>query len=217
MNQITPPPTQKRSFPDRATTWIGSVQSLVVHTVLFVGCFISILFGADADSVMLMLTTAVSLEAIYLGIFIQISVNRNTADIAEIQADVEDIEESIDEIADDVEGIEKDIDEIAEDMEGIEKDIEEIQADVEEIADDVEGIEKDIEEISDDMESIEKDIDEIAEDIEDIEESIDEDDQTAPAPSLTESQHFILESLLKEMQGLKTKLTEIEGALKDKE
>ena len=181
-----------KSFPDRATAWIGSVTSLVVHTGFFLASFVSILLGAKADSVMLILTTVVSLEAIYLAIFIQISVNRNTADIAEIQDDVADIADDVEDIADDVEGIEKDI--------------EEIQADVE-------GIEADIEEISDDVEGIEKDIDEIAEDIEDIEESIEEEDS---GPELTRSQSYILESLLHEIKLINTKLETLENKTPEK-
>ncbi len=192
----TPPLQIKKSFPDRATAWIGSVPSLLVHTMFFALSFFSIFLGAKADTVMLVLTTVVSLEAIYLAIFIQISVNRNTADIAEIQSDVEGIEADIEEIAEDVE-------DIAEDVEGIEKDIEEIQADVE-------GIEADIEEISDDVEGIEKDIDGIAEDIEEIEESIEEDETTQQNPLLSESQQFILESILREIQELKTKFESFE-------
>jgi peptidoglycan hydrolase CwlO-like protein len=67
---------------------------------------------------LLVLTTAVSLEAIYLALFIQMTVNKNTKSLA-------DVEEDIEEIAVDVEGIEKDIDEIQEDVEEIEKDDEE--------------------------------------------------------------------------------------------
>ncbi len=118
------------------TTWLGSPTSIAVHTVVFIGAFVFVLFGVPFDSVLLILTTAVSLEAIYLALFIQMSVNKNTKSLA-------DVEEDIEEIAEDVEGIEKDIDEIQEDVEGIEKDIDEIQEDVDEIAEDVEEIEKD--------------------------------------------------------------------------
>ena len=124
------------------TRWIGSTQSLVVHTGLFFIFFILIIFGVKFDTIMLLLTTVVSLEAIYLSIFIQMSVNRQaqkledvSEDIEEIQKDVDEIQVDIDEIQEDVEGIEEDIEEIQEDVEGIEEDIEEIQEDVEEIHD----------------------------------------------------------------------------------
>ena len=118
---------EKISF--AATRWIGSVQSLVVHTLLFVISFILVLFGIPFDRVLLVLTTIVSLEAIYLSIFIQMSVNRSeqrlhvvSQDIDEIQEDVAEIQKDVDDIQEDVEGIEKDIDEIQEDVEEIERD-----------------------------------------------------------------------------------------------
>ena len=100
---------------ERFTAWLGSPLSLVIHTIVFVAAFALVIFGVPFDSVLLILTTAVSLEAIYLSLFIQMSVNRNTKSLA-------DVEEDIEEIAEDVEGIEKDIDEIQEDVDEIEKD-----------------------------------------------------------------------------------------------
>ncbi|MES2416086.1 MAG: hypothetical protein V4504_00065 [Patescibacteria group bacterium] len=129
---------------DKVTQWIGSAGSLVVHTLLFTLCFISILLGADFDRVMLVLTTVVSLEAIYLSIFIQMTINRHTKeleevseDIEEIQEDVGEIQKDVDEIQEDVDEIQKDVDEIQEDVENIEKDVDEIQEDVEEIEEEV--------------------------------------------------------------------------------
>jgi len=107
---------------DKATRWIGSLQSLFVHTCIFIACFLLVLFGIDFEKVLLVLTTLVSLEAIYLAIFIQMSVNKNTKDIEEIQEDVEDIQEEIEDIGEDVEEIQKDVDEIQEDIEEIEED-----------------------------------------------------------------------------------------------
>ncbi len=111
---------------EKFTSWPGSTTSIVVHTIVFIAAFAFVLFGVPLDTVLLTLTTVVSLEAIYLALFIQMSVNKNTKSLA-------DVEEDIEEIAEDVEGIEKDIDEIQEDVEGIEKDIDEIQEDVDEI------------------------------------------------------------------------------------
>ena len=120
----------------RATTWIGSPASLIVHTILFILSFLLILIGFPADKVLLVLTTIVSLEAIYLSIFIQMSVNRSNRrlvavrkDLEEIQEDVEDIQEDVEEIQEDVEGIEKDVDEIQDDIEGLEEDVEDISED----------------------------------------------------------------------------------------
>ena len=102
----------------KATEWIGSTQSIVVHTIVFVVAFTLPFLGVPLDRVLLVLTTAVSLEAIYLAIFIQMTVNKNTEDIEEIQEDLEEIEHDVDEI-------QKDVDEIQEDIEDIEEDQEE--------------------------------------------------------------------------------------------
>jgi len=106
---------------EKATKWIGSTTSLIVHTILFAIAFILPFFGIGFDRVLLVLTTVVSLEAIYLSIFIQMSVNKNTQDIEVIQEDVEEIQEDVDEIQKDVDEIQEDVDEIQEDIEEIEE------------------------------------------------------------------------------------------------
>jgi len=68
---------------------------------------------------LLVLTTIVSLEAIYLAIFIQMTVNRQVRELAEVSGDVEDIQENLEEISQDVDEIQKDVDEIQEDVEEI--------------------------------------------------------------------------------------------------
>ncbi len=116
----------------KATRWIGSTASLVAHTVLFVGAFLLVLFGIPFDRVLLVLTTLVSLEAIYLSIFIQMSVNRHESQLHEVSEDIEELSEDIEEISDDVEEIQEDIEDISEDVEDIQEDIEEIQEEIEE-------------------------------------------------------------------------------------
>ena len=98
----------------RATKWIGSTNSLVVHTALFVVSFLLFFYGVAIDKILLVLTTIVSLEAIYLSIFIQMSVNRQARklhavarDVGEIQVDVDEIQKDVDEIQEDVDEIEK--------------------------------------------------------------------------------------------------------------
>lgn len=110
---------------ERSTQWIGSTGSILVHTALFIISFALYFFGVNIDKILLVVTTLVSLEAIYLAIFIQMSVNRNVLSL-------EQVAEDIDEIQEDVEGIEKDIDEIQEDVDEIQEDIDEIQEDIEE-------------------------------------------------------------------------------------
>jgi uncharacterized protein YoxC len=133
-----------------ATRWIGSTKSLVAHSVLFLFFFSLVIFGIKVDTVMLILTTIVSLEAIYLSIFIQMSVNDHSYRLEEVSEDIEDIQEDMGEI-------QKDVEEISEDVEGIEKDIDEIQKDVDEIQEDVGEISEDVEEIGRDIEEISED------------------------------------------------------------
>lgn len=125
----------------RFTKWMGSIQSIIVHTILFAVSFSLWFFGVEFDSILLLLTTIVSLEAIYLSLFIQMTVNRNTQsleeveeDIDEIQKDIDEVQEDVGEIAEDVEEIEKDIDEVQKDIDEVQKDVDEIQEDVEEMA-----------------------------------------------------------------------------------
>ncbi len=136
----------------RATEWIGTIDSILVHTALFIVSFFLVLAGVRVDTVLLVVTTVVSLEAIYLAIFIQMTVNRNTQsleeveeDIGEIQEDVKEIESDVGEISEDVEDLTEDIDKIQEKeaeeaaaettmhraLEGIEKDVQKLLADIE--------------------------------------------------------------------------------------
>jgi peptidoglycan hydrolase CwlO-like protein len=100
---------------DKAMAWIGSTSSLIVHTIIFGASFALALFGIGLDHILLVVTTLVSLEAIYMAIFIQMAVNRNTQSLQEVEKDIDEIQEDVDEI-------QKDIDEIQEDVDDIEKD-----------------------------------------------------------------------------------------------
>jgi low affinity Fe/Cu permease len=80
----------------RIIHWIGSPQSLVAHTLLFLFATILLLLKVfPFDVIMLIWNTIVSLEAIYLSIFIQMSVNRTSKTLAEIEQDIEDIQEEV--------------------------------------------------------------------------------------------------------------------------
>jgi uncharacterized membrane protein len=112
----------------KATRWIGSTNSLLIHTALFIASFTLYFYGIKIEDILLVVTTIVSLEAIYLSIFIQMSVNRQARklhavarDVGEIQEDVEDIQKDVDEIQEDVDEIQKDVDEIQEDVEDIQE------------------------------------------------------------------------------------------------
>ena len=105
---------------DSVISWIGSTSSLVFHTLLFITSFLLLLFKVvEFEEMLLVLTTIVSLEAIYLSIFIQMSVNKSNKHIEVIKEDVNEIQEDIDEIQEDIDEIQEDIDEIQEDIDEI--------------------------------------------------------------------------------------------------
>ncbi len=134
----------------RAMDWLGSVPSLIVHTFVFAGAFSLVFFGFAFNDILLVVTTIVSLEAIYMAIFIQMAVNQNSQSLDAVEEDIDEIQEDVGEIQKDVDEIEKDVDEIQKDVDEIEKDLDVIQ-------EDVDGIEKDIDEIQKDVDEIEKD------------------------------------------------------------
>lgn len=168
---------------ERFARSIGSPMSLLVHTFLFVGIFTLSFFGFSFDQILLLLTTLVSLEAIYLAIFIQMTVNRQAKDITEVHEHIEDIREDVEDISEDIEGI---------------------QENVEEIGEDVEGIQKEVEEIGDDVEDIQKDVDGIQEDVEDIgEEERKENDEKAETDRKLEKIETLVQSLTEEIKSLR--------------
>lgn len=121
------------------TRGIGSPASIIVHTIIFAACFASAFFGfIEWQTMLLVLTTIVSLEAIYLSIFIQMTINYTSEAIEEVSEDVGEIQEDIDEIQEDVDEIQEDVDEIQEDIEEVQEDVDELQEDVEDISEDVE-------------------------------------------------------------------------------
>jgi peptidoglycan hydrolase CwlO-like protein len=90
----------------KVTRWVGSPHSIIAHTVVFAACFVAVWFNVlPFDRMLLILTTVVSLEAIYLAIFIQMSVNAQAQSIAEVEHDIDEIQGDIDEIQEDVEDI----------------------------------------------------------------------------------------------------------------
>ncbi len=63
---------------DRITLALGSTESLVVHTFVFIVSLAFVYLGYALDSILLVVTTVVSLEAIYLAIFIQRTANKQS-------------------------------------------------------------------------------------------------------------------------------------------
>lgn len=108
-------PVTLEGLSQQMTNAIGTTGSLVVHTILFVGIFALSFLGVTVDQILLVLTTIVSLEAIYLAIFIQMTVNRTTASLASVEEDIDDIQEDVDDIQEDVDSLESNIKEISSD------------------------------------------------------------------------------------------------------
>lgn len=114
MRHLTP--IEKRA--EHLTKWVGSTQSIVTHTILFAGAFIlASLHIVSFDRMLLVLTTIVSLEAIYLAIFIQMTVNRQGDALAEVESDIDEIQEDLDEIGEEMDEIIEDMDELDEEGE----------------------------------------------------------------------------------------------------
>ena len=111
----------KISLSSKLVTWIGSPRSLLVHTIFFTVMVLLAFSDIGFDKVMLVLTTIVSLEAIYLSIFIQMTVNKHGEELEEVSEDIDEIQKDVDEIQEDVDEIQKDVDEIQEDVEDIEE------------------------------------------------------------------------------------------------
>lgn len=135
--------------------WMGTTTSIIVHTLLFGGIFLLRYTGMGVDQIMLVLTTVVSLEAIYLSLFIQMTVNRQGQSL-------ENVEEDIDEIQKDVEGIEDDVEDITEDIGEIQKDDEEEEKEDNEMMLKMKSLDKigtDLERLMQDVKSLRKTID----------------------------------------------------------
>lgn len=151
---------------NRATTWIGSTASLIVHTLFFIITFVLVLFGLSLDTVLLILTTVVSLEAIYLAIFIQRSVNQQQETITE---EFDDLEEAISEDIDETEAaLRKDLDDTEQ---NIFRDLDDTEKNISEDIDETEAeLSKDIDETEAGIKrhtpkAIEKPLDEVIEEL----------------------------------------------------
>jgi len=101
---------------------IGSIKSLYIHTFLFVGSFSLYFFGIEMDKILSVVTNIVSLEAIYLSILIQMSVNFQSKKLELVAADVEDLQEDVEDIQSNVEDIQENVEDIQENVEEMQED-----------------------------------------------------------------------------------------------
>ena len=110
------------------TGWIGSPLSIILHTIVFIGIFVLKYFNVSYEEIMLILTTIVSLEAIYLSLFIQMSVNNNLKTIEGVEEDIEDIQEDMEETQTSIDMIDNNFQKLAVDVQEISGEIERIEA-----------------------------------------------------------------------------------------
>lgn len=123
MRKLSPVEKQAESL----TKWVGSPASIVAHSIFFGAAFLATSLGIiTLDRMLLVLTTLVSLEAIYLAIFIQMTINRQSEALAEVEHDIDEIQEDIEDIQEEVEDIGEDVEELGEDVEEIGDDVEEL-------------------------------------------------------------------------------------------
>lgn len=86
----------------RIIDWIGTTSSLLLHSIVFLIFMILIISGYQTQTVMLVLTTGLSIEAIYLAIFIQISLNKNNKILEEVCEEVVELKEEENDVISDL-------------------------------------------------------------------------------------------------------------------
>ncbi len=75
--------------------WMGTSNSIIIHTLLFAGIFLLKFVGLSVEQIMLILTTIVSLEAIYLSLFIQMTVNKHSENLQDVGQDIDEIQKKV--------------------------------------------------------------------------------------------------------------------------
>jgi uncharacterized protein YoxC len=119
------------------TEWLGTPLSIGIHTCIFTLAFLSYFLGVSFETVLLVMTTFLSIEAIYLSLFIQLSVNVTKESLEDVEEDIEDIQEDVEglegasrEMQEDVEGLEGNLRKLRKNMQGLEEDVEDISEDI---------------------------------------------------------------------------------------
>ena len=122
------------------TKAVGSPKSIMVHTILFAVSFLAAFTGyISFDRMLLVLTTIVSLEAIYLAIFIQMTINYQGHSLSEVQEDIDEIQENVEEISEDIDELQEDVEEIADEEETEEVAEERLKSEQKQTLDDIQG------------------------------------------------------------------------------
>lgn len=128
----------------KLTSWVGTPHSIIAHS-LFFGVALALAFsGFNPDRILLILTTVVSLEAIYLSIFIQMTVNRNTESLEEVEEDIEDIQEDVAGLEDDLEDIQEEDKKDEEEDKKAKTALKNIEGDIDKLLEDIQTLKKDV-------------------------------------------------------------------------
>jgi peptidoglycan hydrolase CwlO-like protein len=150
-------PTGLQKIALAVVNWIGSPESVIVHSIIFAVAFASVLFNfLPFVTLLLILNTVISLEAIYLALFNQLAINYANEgidavgkDIDELQEDVEEIQEDVGEISEDVDELQEDVEEMSEEDKAEEaadiahqKALSDIQNDLRKLMSDIEKLKK---------------------------------------------------------------------------
>jgi hypothetical protein len=103
--------------------WVGTPISILIHTVLFILIFVLRFVNVSIENIMLILTTIVSLEAIYLSLFIQMTVNQHSESLEDVGQDIDDIQENVEDITEDIDDVHEDVENLETNIKGIAGDL----------------------------------------------------------------------------------------------
>lgn len=96
---------------------VGTFRSLILHSVFFIVMLTLPFFGVDPTLSLLILTTVVSLEAIYLNIITLMGVNRHADEQAKTHAVLTTLEETIDDVQETIEDVQETVEDVQETIE----------------------------------------------------------------------------------------------------
>ena len=120
-------------FAQKVTHWLGTPASLAFHTVFFFGMLLwCILDKKDRETLLLIFTLAVSLEAIYQMIFLQMTANKQGKELTEVKSTVAEVHESVETVQEAVETVQETVGEVQETMTEVQETVVDIHEDVSE-------------------------------------------------------------------------------------
>lgn len=171
-------PRRKKRLPflkflsEKIPVLMGHPLSVLVHTVFFIGIFLLRFLDISFDQIMLILTTAVSLEAIYLSLFIQMSVNKASESLEDVEKDIDEIQEDVEDITEDIDEVQEDVTEMQKDITGIETDVDDIIVDIKKTDPISPDVKNSAQNLAQFMKKMERDLNSIVSDMKHIKEEI---------------------------------------------